>query len=183
MTASSDWSAATGSWVIDAAHTTLGFSARHAMVARVRGGFDDFAGTFTIAADGASSHARVTIQTASIETKNSDRDAHLKSGDFLDVETFPTIEFTSTSTRVTGANVLVTGDLTIRGVTRSVTVDFELVGISTDPWGGTRIGFEGSTKLSRKDFGLVWNVALESGGFLVGDDVTLTIDVEAIKQA
>ena len=176
--------AATGTWVIDPAHTTLGFSARHAMIAKVRGNFDEFAGTFTIdGTDPARSSAELTIQAASIDTKTADRDAHLKSADFLDVEQFPTITFTSTAVAVQGRDIVVTGDLTIHGVTKSVDVTYELVGISQDPWGSMRIGFEGRTRISRKDFGLVWNAALETGGVLVGDEVTLSLDVEATQQA
>ena len=176
-------SSAIGTWVIDPTHTNLGFTARHAMVAKVRGTFTAFEGSFTIAEDVTASTAELTIEAASIETKNADRDAHLKSGDFLDVEAFPTVTFTSTSVRVDGSDIVVTGDLTIHGVTKSVDVTYELVGISQDPWGGTRIGFEGEAKISRKDFGLVWNVALETGGVLVGDEIKLTLDVEAVKQA
>ncbi len=175
---------ATGTWVIDAAHTNLGFSARHAMVAKVRGSFADFSGSFTIdGADVAASSAELTIQAASIETKNADRDAHLKSADFLDVESFPTVTFVSTAVTVAGNDVTVTGDLTIHGVTKSVDVAYEFVGISQDPWGQTKIGFEGSTKISRKEFGLIWNAALETGGVLVGDEIKLSLDVEATKQA
>jgi len=175
---------ATGTWVIDPAHTNLGFSARHAMVAKVRGNFDEFAGSFTIdGADPTRSTAELTIQAASISTKTADRDAHLKSADFLDVDSNPTITFASTSVAVEGHDIVVTGDLTIHGVTKSVDVTYELVGISQDPWGNTKIGFEGRAKISRKDFGLVWNAALETGGVLVGDEITLTLDVEAAKQA
>ena len=175
--------AAVGTWVIDPAHTNLGFTARHAMVAKVRGNFGEFEGSFSIAEDVAASSAALTIQAGSIDTKNADRDAHLKSGDFLDVENFPAITFTSTSVAVSGSDIVVTGDLTIHGVTKSVDVTYELVGISQDPWGNTKIGFEGTAKISRKEFGLVWNVALETGGVLVGDDIKLTLDVEATKQA
>ena len=176
--------AATGTWVIDPAHTNLGFSARHAMVAKVRGNFGEFSGSFTIdGANPANSSAELTIQAASIDTKVADRDAHLASPDFLDVEAFPTITFTSTAVKVDGSDIVVTGDLTIHGVTKSVDVTYELVGISQDPWGNTKIGFEGSTKISRKDFGLVWNAALETGGVLVGDEIKLNLDVEAAKQA
>ncbi len=174
---------ATGTWVIDTAHTNLGFTARHAMVAKVRGNFGEFAGQFTIAEDLSASTAELTIQTASIDTKNSDRDAHLKSADFLDVENFPEITFTTTSVKVDGSDLVVTGDLSIRGVTKSVDVVYELTGISQDPWGATKIGFEGEAKISRKEFGLVWNVALETGGVLVSDEIKLTLDVEATKQA
>lgn len=181
MTTLSD---ATGTWVIDQAHTVLGFSARHAMIAKVRGSFKDFSGSFTIdGANLANSKAELTIQTASIDTANADRDGHLKSADFLDVESNPTITFTSTAIAVSGNDAKVTGDLTIHGVTKPVSIDFEFTGISVDPWGNTKIGFEGSTKINRKEFGLVWNVALEAGGVLVGEDITLTLDVEAAKQA
>ena len=186
MTATSDLSLAnaSGTWVIDPAHTNIGFSVRHAMVAKVRGSFGAFAGSFTIdGADLPASRAELTIEAASIDTKQPDRDAHLKSADFLDVENFPTISFTSTSVASKGDDVVVTGDLTIHGVTKSVDVAWEFVGISQDPWGTTKIGFEGKAKINRKEFGLVWNAALETGGVLVGDDLTLTFDVEAAKQA
>ena len=179
-----DLSATTGTWVIDPAHTTIGFSARHAMVAKVRGSFTDFTGSFTL--DGAvpeNSTAELLVQTASLTTQNDDRDAHLKSADFLNVEANPTLTFKSTGVNVKGDDsFIVTGDLTIGNVTKSVDVAFELVGVSQDPWGGTRIGFDGETEIVRKDFGLVWNVALETGGVLVGEKVKLTLDVEAVKQ-
>ena len=180
----SNLSAATGTWVIDPTHTSLGFSARHAMVAKVRGTFGEFAGSFTIDGDNlAASTAEVTIQVASIDTKTADRDAHLTSPDFLDAETFPTITFVSTAVAPKGDDVVITGDLTIHGVTKSVEIEYEFVGISQDPWGQTKIGFEGSTKISRKDFGLTCNAALETGGVLVGDEIKLNLDVEATKQA
>jgi polyisoprenoid-binding protein YceI len=175
---------ATGTWVIDASHTNLGFSARHAMVAKVRGTFGEFTGSFTIDGDDlAKSSAELTIQVASIDTKSADRDAHLKSPDFLDVEKNETITFASTGVQVDGDTVTVTGDLTINGVTKSVDVVYDFVGISQDPWGQTKIGFEGRTKISRKDFGLTWNAALETGGVLVSDEIKLSLDVEATKQA
>ena len=180
----SNLSAASGTWVIDPTHTNLGFSARHAMVAKVRGNFGEFSGSFTIDGDNlAASTAEVTIQVASIDTKTADRDTHLKSPDFLDVENFPTITFVSTAVTPKGDDVVITGDLTIHGVTKSVEIEYEFVGISQDPWGQTKIGFEGSTKISRKDFGLTWNVALETGGVLIGDEIKLNLDVEATKQA
>jgi len=179
-----DLSTTTGTWAIDPTHTTIGFSVRHAMVAKVRGRFTEFEGSFTLdGANPAASSASFVAQTASITTENADRDAHLKSGDFLNVEVNPTLSFTSTSVRQTdGDEFVVTGDLTINGVTKSVDVDFELLGTSQDPWGGTRIGFEGEAKISRKDFGLTWNVALETGGVLVSDEIKLNLDVEAVKQ-
>ena len=179
-----DLSAASGTWAIDPTHTTIGFSVRHAMIAKVRGTFGEFAGSFTI--DGsnlAASSAEVTIQASSIDTKNADRDAHLVSPDFLDVATYPTLSFTSTSVSASGNDVVVTGDLTIHGITRSVDVAYEFIGLSQDPWGNQRIGFEGTAKISRKEFDLTWNAALETGGVLVGDEITLLLDVEAVKQA
>jgi len=179
----SDLNATSGLWTIDPTHTTIGFSARHAMVAKVRGRFSAFSGTLNLdGANPAASRAELTIETASITTENTDRDGHLKSADFLDVENFPTITFTSTSVQPQGSAFVVTGDLTIKGTTHSVPVTFELLGVGVDPWGGTRIGFEGETEISRKDFGLTWNVALETGGVLVSDSVKLQFDVEAIKQ-
>ncbi len=179
-----DLSATTGTWVIDPTHTTIGFSARHAMVAKVRGNFTEFTGSFTL--DGEvpeSSTAELLVQTASLTTQNADRDAHLTSADFLNVEANPTLAFKSTGVSVKGGDTfVVTGDLTIGGVTKSIDVTFELVGVSQDPWGGTRIGFEGEAEITRKDFGLVWNVALETGGVLVGEKVKLNLDVEAVKQ-
>lgn len=177
-----DFSSATGTWNIDPAHTAISFVVRHAMIAKVRGTFNDFAGSFTI--DGANigaSTASLTIQAASIDTANADRDGHLTSPDFLDVENFPTISFTSTNAAVKGDNLLVTGDLTIHGVTQSVTIEFEYNGTQVDPWGNTKIGFEGKAEISRKDFGLTWNAALEGGGVIVGDTVKLELDVEAAK--
>lgn len=174
----------TGTWEIDPSHTTIGFHARHAMVAKVRGRFADFTGSFTLdGANPAASSATLTIMVASIDTKNADRDGHLTSPDFLDVEQFPTITFTSTGvTQKSDSEFVVTGDLTIHGVTKPVDITWELIGTTVDPWGGTRIGFEGRAEISRKEFGMVWNVALETGGVLVGDSVKLEFDVEAVKQ-
>ncbi|MFA7322792.1 MAG: YceI family protein [Candidatus Nanopelagicales bacterium] len=174
----------TGAYAIDNSHSTIGFSARHAMVAKVRGRFAEFTGSFTL--DGANpenSSAELVIQTASIDTKNDDRDAHLKGTDFLNVEVNPTLSFKSTSVAAKSEDTfVVTGDLTLGQITRSIDVIFELLGTSTDPWGGSRIGFEGQAEFSRKDFGLVWNVALETGGVLVSDTVKINLDVSAVKQ-
>jgi polyisoprenoid-binding protein YceI len=154
------------------------------MVAKVRGSFSDFTGTLTLdGADPAKSSASLTIVASSLSTNNAERDAHVKSADFLDVEQFPTISFTSKAvTQKDDDEFIVTGDLTIHGVTKSVDVKFELQGTSQDPWGGTRIGFEGKAEISRKEFGLVWNVALETGGVLVSDTIKLEMDVEAVKK-
>ncbi len=175
----------TGTYALDASHTRIGFAARHAMVTTVRGTFAEIDGTAHLdGADPAKSTATVVIKTASLSTGNPDRDTHVKSADFLDVETYPEIRFVSTAAeRVDEDTYRMTGDLTIKDVTRPVTVDFTFVGAVQDPWGNTRLGFEGSTKVSRKDWGLTWNVALEAGGILVSDKVTLEFDLSAVKQA
>ena len=179
-----DLASTTGTWTIDPSHTTIGFSARHAMVAKVRGRFEDFSGGFVL--DGANpgaSSANLSVQLASIDTKNADRDAHLTSAEFFDVENHPAMTFTSTLVEGSSPKFTVHGDLSVHGVTKNVPVEFELVGVSTDPWGGTRIGFEGHAEISRKDFGLTWNVALETGGVLVSDTIKIELDVEAVKEA
>ncbi|TBT83503.1 polyisoprenoid-binding protein [Propioniciclava sinopodophylli] len=173
-----------GTYVLDPSHTAIGFVTRHAMVTKVRGSFEEYTGTATI--DGANPSAstlNVDIKAGSINTRNADRDAHVRSGDFLDVETYPEITFRGTDFAVKGDVVDVTGDLTIRGTTKSVTIPFEFQGAAKDPFGNERIGFEGSADISRADFGLTWNAALETGGFLVADKVTLEFEVSAIKQA
>lgn len=174
----------TGDYVIDPAHSRLGFVARHAMVTKVRGHFTDFSGVLHIDAEEPSrSTAEVTIQAASVDTGNDQRDGHLRTNDFFDVENHPTWTFRSTRAEKVGENTYrVTGDLTIKGVTHSVSLDFEHTGSAQDPWGNTRIGFEGSTTVARKDWGLNWNTALDTGGVLVSEKVTLEIDVAAVKQ-
>jgi polyisoprenoid-binding protein YceI len=181
---STNLAATTGTWEIDPTHSTIGFVARHAMVAKVRGGFSDFTGVLTLdGTDPANSLAQLTIMVDSFSTNNAERDAHVKSAEFLDVAQFPTLTFQSTSVAQKDDNeFVVTGDLTIHGVTKPIDVTFELLGTSQDPWGGTRIGFEGKAEISRKEFGMVWNVALETGGVLVSDTVKLELDVEAVKQ-
>ena len=153
------------------------------MVAKVRGRFGAFSGSLTVdGANPAASKAELTIEAASIDTQTADRDAHLKSPDFLDVEQFPTLTFVSTGIKATDDDeFVVTGDLTIHGVTKPVSIEVEYNGVGGDPWGNTRIGFEGKTTISRKDFGLTWNVALEAGGILVGDDIKIELDIEAVK--
>jgi polyisoprenoid-binding protein YceI len=172
----------TGSYTIDPTHTRIGFSARHAMVTTVRGAFDELEGGAQIdSANPASSSAKLSIRTASINTGQADRDAHLRSADFLDVETFPELTFVATGVeRADATSWVVSGDLTIKGVTNPVTVDFEYAGTATDPFGNVRVGFEGSTTINRKDWGLTWNAALETGGVLVSDRIKLELDVSAI---
>ena len=174
-----------GTYTLDPAHTRIGFVARHAMVTKVRGSFNEFEGSAVVdAEDFARSSAQLTIQGASIDTRNEQRDGHLKSNDFLGLEEHPQITFTSTAVRQTGATSLeLTGDLTIKGVTRSVTVPFEFEGAATDPFGNLRVGFEGSTVINRTDYGMNFNAALETGGVLVSEKITLEFEVSAIKAA
>ena len=177
--------ALTGSYTIDPTHSRIGFVARHAMVTKVRGSFNEFDGTgYFDADDPAGSHLELRIKTASIDTRNADRDAHLRSNDFFDMETYPEITFTSTSVEQVGADdYRVTGDLTIKGITKPVTVDLEYTGSATDPFGNQRIGFEGKTTINRKDWGVTWNAALEAGGVLVSEKVTLEFEVSAVRAA
>ena len=171
-----------GTLTLDPSHSEIGFVTRHAMVTKVRGSFSDFSGTATVdAANPSTSSLEVTIQAASISTRNEDRDNHVRSGDFLDVETYPTITFKATDFAVADETVTVTGDLTIHGVTKSIAIPFEFTGEAKDPFGNTRVGFEGSATVNRSDFGLTWNAALETGGFLVADKVVLEFEVSAIK--
>lgn len=172
-----------GSYVIDPSHSELGFSARHAMVTKVRGSFTDFTGTASTGENLEGAQIDVSINVASIDTRSNQRDEHLRSGDFFDVENFPTMTFSSTSVEAKDDTTLaVTGDLTIKDVTKSITIDFEFTGEATDPWGQSRVGFEGQTVINRKDFGLTWNAALETGGVLVSEKITLNFDISAIKQ-
>ncbi len=173
----------TGDYVLDTAHTRIGFAARHMMVTRVRGQFAEFKGGVHLdGEDPSKSSVELTIQTSSVQTGNEQRDANLRGNDFLDIPNYPTITFTSTKVeQVDESDFEVTGDLTIRGVTKPVTVDFELTGAEHDPWGNFRVGFEGSLTINRKDWGVSWNAVLESGGALVSERVTLEFDVAAIR--
>ncbi len=170
-----------GKYTLDGAHSQIGFTARHAMVTKVRGAFNEFEGTATIAENVADSSVSVVIQAASIDTRQEQRDAHLRSDDFLSAETFPTITFVSTSVSQEGEVFEITGDLTIKDVTKSLTIPFEYQGQATDPFGNQRVGFEGSVVISRKDYGITWNAAIETGGVLVSDKVTLEFEISAIK--
>jgi polyisoprenoid-binding protein YceI len=173
-----------GAYTIDPTHTRLGFSARHAMVTTVRGSFTSFEGTATVdTANPANSKVELGIDVASIETGVADRDGHLKSADFFDVENFPKIGFSSTSVERDGTEWSITGDLTIKDVTKPVTIVFEETGSAQDPFGNLRVGFEGGTTINRKDWGLTWNAALETGGVLVSEKVKLEFDVSAIRTA
>ncbi|MDB1086582.1 YceI family protein [Streptomyces sp. ACA25] len=183
MTTSTDLTQLTGTYTIDPDHTRLGFSARHAMVTKVRGAFNEFEGTARL--DGAnpeSSEVRLAIKAASIDTRNGQRDEHLRSNDFLAMESHPEITFVSTGIRQTAdAEFDVTGDLTIRGVTNPVTIPFSYEGAATDPFGNLRVGFEGSVTINRKDYGVTWNAPLEAGGVLVSEKIGLEFEVSAIK--
>lgn len=174
----------TGDYVIDASHTRIGFSARHAMVTTVRGQFDEFEGTAYIdTAVPARSSVSISIKAASVTTGNEQRDGHLKTADFFDVESYDTIRFVSTDISRDGDQWAITGDLTINDVTRPVTVDFEENGSAKDPYGNLRVGFEGGTTINRTDWGLSFNAALETGGVLVSEKVKLEFDVSAIAQS
>jgi polyisoprenoid-binding protein YceI len=175
----------TGDYTVDPAHTRLGFSARHAMVTTVRGSFKDFAGTAHIdSANPSASSVTLTIQTGSIDTGQADRDGHLVSADFFDAGVNPTITFVSTNVDKADSDTwAITGDLTIKGTTKPVTIAFEETGSAQDPFGNVRVGFEGATSINRKDWGLTWNAALETGGVLVSEKIKLEFDVSAIKNA
>jgi polyisoprenoid-binding protein YceI len=176
---------ALGTWNIDPSHSAIAFSVRHMVVSKTRGRFTKWSGELRFDADDPrASSVQVTIDPASIDTADAQRDAHLRSADFLDVEKFPTASFRSTKVEEVESGVYrVTGDLTVHGVTRSVVLDIVYEGTGKDPWGGERAGFSGSTTIDRKDFGLRWNQALETGGVLVGDKVELVLEIEAVKQA
>ena len=171
-------------WKIDPAHSHVEFSVKHLMISTVRGRFGIVHGTVhSDDADPAKGHAEIEIDTDSIDTRETQRDTHLRSADFFDVERFPKITFRSTRiTDVQGDRFKLAGDLTIRGVSKEVVLDVTSEGRNRDPWGGERAGFSATTKIKRSDFGLTWNQALETGGVLVGDDIKISLDVEIVKQ-
>jgi polyisoprenoid-binding protein YceI len=167
-----------GTWSIDASHSEIGFTARHLM-SKVRGRFEKFEGQLVT---GDSPSATVTVDLNSINTNEPNRDAHLRSGDFFDVEKSGPMTFTSTTVEEGGNGFLLTGDLSLKGVTKPVTLDVEFFGVETDPWGGTRVGFEGVTSLSRKEWGIDFNIPMDGGRLLVGDKVDILIAIEAVLQ-
>jgi polyisoprenoid-binding protein YceI len=177
--------ALSGTYTLDPSHTRIGFVARHAMVTKVRGSFNEFEGTATFDGDDpAKTAVSVTIKADSIDTRNAQRDVHLRSNDFLAMEAHPEITFVSTAFDLTGEDGFdLTGELTIKGVTNTVTIPFTYEGAATDPFGNLRVGFEGSVVINRKDYGITWNAALETGGVLVSDKITLEFEVSAIKTA
>ena len=174
-----------GDYTLDASHTRLGFSARHAMVTTVRGQFKEFTGVAHVDTQNpANSKVEVTIDATSIDTGNEQRNGHLSSADFFEVEAHPQITFVSTEVeRADETTWVITGDLTIKGTTKPVTIEFEQTGSARDPFGNLRVGFEGSTAINRKDWGLTWNAALETGGVLVSERVKLDFDISAIQSA
>ena len=182
-TLTADLTQLAGTYTIDPSHTRIGFVARHAMVTKVRGAFNDFEGTLHLdGTDPARSTARVRIDAASIDTRNAQRDEHLRSNDFLDMENYPEITFQSTEAKqLDDTTFQLTGDLTIKGITKPVTVDFTFEGAAKDPFGNERVGFEGAVTINRKDWGVNWNAALEAGGVLVSEKVTLEFDVSAVR--
>lgn len=171
-------------WTIDTAHSSVQFSVRHMMISKVRGQFDKFEGTINLDEQNpANSTVDVKIEAASINTQNADRDNHLRSPDFLNADEFPNLTFKSTKVeQIDDANAKLHGDLTIRDVTKPVVLDVEYAGQAKSPWGTTSAGFSGTTKISRQEWGLNWNAALETGGWLVGDEVTITIELELVNQ-
>jgi len=174
---------ATGTWTLDPAHTDVTFTARHLMVTKVRGRFPLAAGSVTIAANPLESSVEATVDVARVDSGDAGRDEHLRSPDFFDTEHHPTVSFRSTKVEdVGGGSYRLTGDLTIKDVTKPVTLDLEYLGTISSPWGDQRAGFSATTEVSRKEWGLEWNVALEAGGVVVSDKVRLHIDAEAVLQ-
>lgn len=169
----------TGVWTVDPAHTVVGFTARHLVASKVRGSFKAFSGKINVTDSPESSSVEVSIDAASIDSGVADRDAHLRSPDFLDVEQYPTLEFRSTAVRPTGSGYEVDGELSIRGTSRPVTLHMEYLGVMTDPWGNEKAMFSASTEIEREKWGLTWNQALEAGGWLVGKTVGIELEVQA----
>ena len=172
-----------GTWLIETSHSSAAFAVRHAGISKARGTLAITEGVLTIGEDLASTTVTATLDAASVDTKDAGRDGHLKSADFFDVETYPRWTFASTSISPRGDEHVIAGDLTIRGVARPVELVTEFNGAATDPFGAARIGFSAKTEISRKDFGLTWNAALETGGVLVSDTVKIALEIEAVAQA
>ena len=171
-----------GQWVIDPSHSDVSFSVRHMMVSKVRGHFSKFEGEVTVGEDQLASSVTASIEVASIDTRDESRDNHLRSADFFDQVTYPTIDFRSTGVRADADGFVVSGDLTIHGVTRPVNLSLEFNGVSPDPWGGTRAGFSAATEISRKDFAIDLQMPLDGGGVVIGDKIQIALEVEAVLQ-
>lgn len=182
MTAAVATDLSTGTWAIDPVHSTISFSVRHLMVSKVRGTFDTFSGAIVVAEDGTPS-VTAEIAVDSINTRNEQRDAHVRSADFFDAEQYPTATFVSTGVRPQGDSYLVDGDFTLKGVTKPVTLELEFNGVNAGMGHGEVAGFEASVVLNRKDFGIDIDMPLETGGTVVGDKVKITLEIEALKQA
>jgi polyisoprenoid-binding protein YceI len=172
-----------GTWTIDPVHSEVGFSVRHMMVSKVRGKFTTFSGQIVTGADPASSAVTAEIGMASIDTGNEQRDGHIRSADFFEVETYPTMTYRSTGVRLQGGEYILDGDLTLKGITKNVPLSLELNGFGPDPFGGTRAGFTATAEINRRDFGVNFNAALETGGAIVADKVALHLEIEAILAA
>lgn len=170
-----------GTWTVDPSHSNVTFSVRHLMVSKVRGRFTDFDGTVTVADEPLQSKVEATVRIASVNTADEGRDGHLLGPDFFDAEQFPTMTLVSTGITPRGGDYVLHADLTIKGVTKSVDFDLEFDGVATDPWGNTKAGFTAEAEINRKDWGLEWNVALETGGVLVGEKIKIVLDIEALK--
>lgn len=170
-----------GTWKLDMSHTLIGFIVRHAGISKVRGSFNDADATLTVGDSITDSRVEASVQTASFDSGDENRDAHVTGEDFFDAAQHPQMTFVSTGVEGTEEEFELTGDLTIKGTTRPVTFDVEFGGATVDPFGATRAGFEATAKISRKDFGITWNAALEAGGVLVGDTVTITIDAAFVR--
>ena len=170
-----------GVWNVDPVHSSIGFVARHLMISKVRGTFGTFSGTLTIAEDPLKSGVEASADVASITTGDDGRDTHLKSADFFDVDKYPSMTLVSTGIEPKGGDYVLHTNLTIREITKPVDFDLEFDGVSKDPWGGTRAGFAAETEVNRKDWGLEWNVALETGGVMLGDKVKLQLEIQAVK--
>ncbi len=172
-----------GTWTLDPSHSEVQFSVRHMMISKVRGTFGVKAATLTAPENPLEATVEATVDVASIDTKDEGRDNHLRSADFFDVETYPTMEFRSTGVRIENGDFLVDGNLTIKGITKPVTFDFDFGGFGTDPWGNYKAGATAKAVINREDFGLTWNAALETGGVLVGKDVTIELDLQGALAA
>lgn len=172
-----------GTWAIDPTHSTVAFSVKHLMISKVRGTFDVFSGTIVTAENPADSTIEASIEVASVNTNQADRDNHLRTGDFFKADEFPTMTFRSTAFTVDGDDFTIDGDLTLRGVTKAITLTGEFGGIIVNGYGQTMAAATATTKINRQEFGVNWNAALEAGGMTLGDDVTITLDLQATLQA
>jgi polyisoprenoid-binding protein YceI len=172
-----------GTWSIDPVHTEVGFAARHMMVSKVRGRFRTFSGQIVTGADPLDSSVTAEIDLSSIDTGNEQRDAHIRSADFFEVETYPTMTYQSTGVRPHGDDFILDGKLTLKGVTREVPLNLELNGFGPDPYGGTRAGFTATGEINRRDFGVNFSAVMETGGAVVSDKITLQLEIEAVLQS